>query len=315
MSVPRGNRATMACNASLAIALHSGCPASQWHDRVSRLLASRLLTSNDRLTYINVGANKGYNVADVLQRYHSHGIGPRSSEAWHQALLKTKVHGMRVRYGCGLCNPCRQPPPKVQLHVPLEVHAIEMVDVNAQALRALFRFFEVPGRVWHAAASNFSGTATYVAATAVGLEHHELWKGVSRLVRTTTLDEFAAANLRPTQTIDVLSIDTEGQDALILEGARQLLSARRIAVLEFEFIARGFWRKDHAEQRLLRPVLQSLEANGYRCFWQGEARTTGGRLARASGKHWCDAFQFRHRSNLVCSHVPEVLKVFESLSV
>ena len=162
------------------------------------------------------------------------------------------------------------------------------------------------------AISNFSGTATYRAATAIGLEHHELGAGSQRRVPCLTLDEFADSRLRAGQAIGILSIDAEGQDALVIEGARRLLSTRRVAVLEFEFIARGFWRADrHQDQRKLAPVLRGLETFGYHCFWQGE----NGRLAPASGPHWCDAFQFRMRSNLVCSHMPVVLREFERLSV
>jgi hypothetical protein len=113
----------------------------------------------------------------------------------------------------------------------------------------------------------------------------------------------------------LLSVDTEGQDALVLEGARTLLASRRVTVLEFEFIGRGFWRLDHPEQRRRKHVLEALEGFGYRCFWQGEQHAAGGRLAHANGRYWCDAFQFRARSNLVCSHMAQVLAVFEGLAV
>ena len=74
---------------------------------------------------------------------------------------------------------------------------------------------------------------------------------------------------------------------------------------------RGYWRPERGmDQRRLRPVLDSLEARGYRCFWQGES----GRLAAASGPYWCESFQFRTRSNLVCSHRPDVLKVLCGLA-
>ena len=87
--------------------------------------------------------------------------------------------------------------------------------------------------------------------------------------------------------------------------------ASQVSVLEFEFIMRGFWRPERGvDQRRLRPVLDSLEARGYRCFWQGES----GRLAAASGPYWCDSFQFKTRSNLVCSHRPDVLKVLCGLA-
>ena len=126
-----------------------------------------------------------------------------------------------------------------------------------------------------------------------------------------TLDAFTTTHLGPNVGIDLLSIDCEGQDPLVLEGAHGLLSRRAIAVLEFEYIWRGYWRHDKGvDQRHLGKVLASLEKSGYRCFWQGES----GRLARASGAYWCDTFGFRLRSNLVCSHRADVLSVFESMS-
>lgn len=65
------------------------------------------------------------------------------------------------------------------------------------------------------------------------------------------------------------------------------------------------------DQRLLHPVLARLEGFGYRCYWQGES----GRLAPASGPYWCDAFQFRVRSNLVCSHLSAAIQAFDGLSL
>jgi hypothetical protein len=172
------------CNASLRVARRSGCPSPRWQDEIAPILSARLAngTSGDPFCYINVGANKGYNVAETLQRYHSRGAGPRTSAAWHKELLKGSPKGMRVKYGCGLCNPCKQPPPPKRYHVPVEVHALEMVDVNAQALRRLFGVFSVPGHAWHLAVSNFTGTAQYRAAPFVGLEHYELGKGTNRQV-------------------------------------------------------------------------------------------------------------------------------------
>ena len=266
------------------------------------------------LTLVNVGANKGYNVAEFLQRYH-HRHGP-SSEAWHQALMRAgERQRLRVRYGCGLCNACRARPPRARQHVQVAVHAVEMVRANAMALREIFAAFHVPGAVHHLAMSNYSGVASYRAAPAVGLEHYELGKDVAKAraeqVSCSTLDAFAARHLSAPPRVDLLSIDVEGQDALVLEGASDLLHAKAVAVLEFEFIGRGYWRSDKAgDQRLLKSVLSRLERYGYNCYWQGES----GRLAPASGKYWCDAFQFRMRSNLVCSHLPDVLRTFDALA-
>ena len=85
----------------------------------------------------------------------------------------------------------------------MNVHAVEMVRVNANALRRLFGAFRVPGAVHHLAMSNYTGDASYRTATAVGLEHYELGKEVERYpterVPCATLDGFAASTLAPRQ--------------------------------------------------------------------------------------------------------------------
>lgn len=76
-----------------------------------------------------------------------------------------------------MCNACRNARgPRVRHHEAIDVHAIEMVVLNAKALQRLFAEFHVPGTVHHLALSNYSGIATYGSATAVGLEHFELDK-------------------------------------------------------------------------------------------------------------------------------------------
>ena len=76
------------------------------------------------------------------------------------------------------------------------------------------------------------------------------------------LDDFAAK-------YDWLAVDTEGSDALVLEGAGRLLLERRVALLEFEFNRMGFWAVDSEAPRTLTRTLQVLESVGYSCFWQG----------------------------------------------
>lgn len=306
------------CNASLLVAKRSGCPSSRWQDAIAPLLhKQRLQQSGKPLTFVNVGANKGYNVAEFMQRYYHGSSLVKNSEAWHAELMRVgSSKRVRVRYGCGLCNPCKAKPPHARLLAPVSIHAVEMVRLNAEALRQLFTSFRVPGHVHHLAMSNFSGVASYRAAAAVGLEHYELGKDVTKYrsesVPCSTLDSFASTHLDSVAGIDLLSIDCEGQDALVLEGAQELLRRRAIAVLEFEYIWRGYWRHDKGDdQRRLAAVLRSLEGHGYRCYWQGES----GRLARASGPYWCDEFAFRVRANLVCSHRQDVLNTFDSLCV
>ena len=112
----------------------------------------------------------------------------------------------------------------------------------------------------------------------------------------------------------MLSIDAEGQDGLILEGSRELLSSRRVDVIEFEYRRKlGSWGKiPHS----LYKALSFLSGFGYECFWQGEAsKPIFGALALASGLGWCPLYaNISKRANLVCSHLPAVQDRFRLLA-
>uniref|UniRef100_A0A0D3KJR3 Uncharacterized protein n=1 Tax=Emiliania huxleyi (strain CCMP1516) TaxID=280463 RepID=A0A0D3KJR3_EMIH1 len=88
--------------------------------------------------------------------------------------------------------------------------------------------------------------------------------------------------------IDILTTDAEGHDALVLEGARDVLT--RVRYLEFEYHAIGHWASAS-----LRDVIGSLESSGMDCYWAGHER-----LWRLTGC-WDDRYQhFRAWSNIAC---------------
>ena len=127
--------------------------------------------------------------------------------------------------------------------------------------------------------------------------------GVGRLCRE-------ARDLRK---IDWLVVDTEGSDALVLEGASRLLLERRVALLEFEFNRMGFWAVDSEAPRTLTRTLQVLESVGYSCFWQGAiglARaTTPCVLSLISRLHPRSTLRW---SNLVCSWRPQIVAALDA---
>jgi FkbM family methyltransferase len=57
---------------------------------------------------------------------------------------------------------------------------------------------------------------------------------VAHPVQCTTIDEFMSE--AGIERIDLLKIDTEGHDLAVLQGARQALQARRVGMIQFEFI-------------------------------------------------------------------------------
>jgi len=131
-----------------------------------------------------------------------------------------------------------------------------------------------------------------------------------RPVEATTLDDFLER--RGIERVHVLEIDANGMDALVLEGAKHALGRRAIDLVTFEYHEAGFWGTPQAcggECRTLRGVLSWLEEAGYACYWQGAQ----GGVARASGRCWQEAFEFRRWSNLVCTHRAPLIEALEQL--
>lgn len=271
------------------------------------------------LLYMNAGANKGFAVAEMLQRFD--GTRPPSSPTnaeWFKSIRAIKPSGM---FTCGMCAACKEPPALryTNASTTVRVVAFELLKGNHWLLRQLFERHRVPGVAHQVAVSNYTGVAWAPLGARTGQEWSsaELGsrdgqrpaKGLAP-VPSITIDGWVAK--AGVERLHWLSVDAEGWDALVLEGARQVLAARRVDVLEFEYHSKGMWAaaRDSSDRRDLKIVLRRLDEAGYTCFWQGDS----GALAQASGDSWCDAFEFRVHSNLVCSHVPaliEALRAFD----
>ena len=83
-----------------------GCPGDSWFDE----LAQRFPIKSPVM--INVGANKGYAVADFVARHdQSRGV---SARAWHRAILNASAimqSGNLDHLSCGVCKACKRKPP------------------------------------------------------------------------------------------------------------------------------------------------------------------------------------------------------------
>ena len=81
--------------AALGLAKGSRCPRDHWHAAIEARLA------RGEMTMMVVGANKGYGVLELLERYTATNVTGR---AWQQALLRTSRGCGRC---CGICDDCR----------------------------------------------------------------------------------------------------------------------------------------------------------------------------------------------------------------
>ena len=146
----------------------------------------------------------------------------------------------------------------------------------------------------------------------------------------TSVDDFVIKH--GIDTVHWLAVDTEGFDALVLEGAQYMFNAHRIHIVEFEYNTVGYWHPRFEDKRELMKTLEGMRNAGYgaldsrctvlrpsicllhpmpraECFWQGN----DGRLARAGSPVWCGVVKVRW-SNLVCSCVPAIVAVLGALS-
>ena len=237
--VARGNSeqavARMAAcgNASgaLYIARHSHCPGEQWHEEIARLPHGK---HGEELHFVNIGANKGYNLVAFYQRYaRAMEAQPLSFRRWH-ALLRRNSSGDAACEAqcCGVCNDCTGPERRGPRDARrLRMHALEAAPVNAAILRRVVQQSGL-GRVVtvHATGASDSVDAPLYARfdTKPGYEGNAV-SLASRGTRiaTTTADLFFEAARIPHA--HMVTIDTEGWDGRVLAGMRATLAAKRHA--------------------------------------------------------------------------------------
>lgn len=338
---------------SYATARNSSCPdQTRWLERVSRIwlndtvgyqtgckMGSKWVKGGCKdvkpIVFFNVGANKGFAVASMLQHFtvdpgftnmdwfneigryvtHTYGVNPDAIER-----LKSEY--------CGACSSCHeQPSPLRHLtsSVDLDIHAFEIANGNVRWLRWAFAKFGIRASLVRAAATNT--TARVKVPLTQGIEDFGDEKGAVRPEHAKMLNHGRNADCpmcRPLKCyeegkcwqflqglplddylaqeglshVHLISIDTEGHDALVLEGLRKSLAKGAVDVLEFEFNAvLGHWNYRSRDRRLLHDTVVELENNHYGCFWQDAM----GCISPVSGACWKNAFEKIGWSNLVCA--------------
>ena len=306
--------------AFVAVRNATGCPSSSWQAVVADAVPRAA-----PVTMVNVGANKGYALVEFLGLWTQHGV---SAKTWSRAIkwYANKTHSKWLASNaCGFCGDCRQASPAKHSRSSGVAHALELAANNRALLRevAVETGLAAAIRVHNYAASNMTTSMLHVPIFAGG-ETRSLQTaddkicqkgGCTERVDVTTIDDFFRA--QSIASVYHLTIDTEGYDALVLEGAAESLRARRVALLEFEVSKGGYWttRKrpslaHYRERRTLRATTRKLDAAGYACFWQTEAG-----LVPLSGPCWRPEFDmFRTWSNVVCAHEAPVVAVLVRLA-
>ena len=96
---------------------------------------------------------------------------------------------------------------------------------------------------------------------------------------------------RVTALIDILVIDTEGQDPRIIKGTLELLKKQNVRILVFEYDQECPWASYPLEA-----IVDYLDNLKYDCYFVGVNR-----LWKITGSAWHPFFEIRYRSNVLCS--------------
>jgi hypothetical protein len=90
--------------------------------------------------------------------------------------------------------------------------------------------------------------------------------------------------------IDILHIDTEGNDAEVLKSAPKVLHHRRVRILIFEYHYFGLWNNTR-----LHDVVNNLGKHNLECYFMGQTH-----LWPISHSCWHDYYEFHYWSNVMC---------------
>ena len=234
-----------------------GCSEVQWAEAVAAAKPDRAAP----VVYVNVGANKGYKIPEFLALWSQQPI-PGHVQGWQQRLIKyaeQRSFNYLQRYSCGNCADCKGKPPAPHRRTGGQMHLLELASANRALLRHLLEVEKLSGRVslHELAASNYSHTMLAFKGLLAGDERGAALTGkkarrfvnasVADSVQAVALDDFFAQQ-RLSHAYHV-AVDTEGWDALVVEGMRESIRQRRVAIVEFEVNNRGMWNRERGWQR------------------------------------------------------------------
>lgn len=180
-------------------------------------------------------------------------------------------------------------------HFCIEAAAENVNPVSAAA--DVLGYRELGLIVHHAAVSSSSMPSTVKfpvippGGESVGIDtDHSTFTEFSE-VRVVTVDGFVAEN--GINRVDVLKIDTEGNDPLVIIGSTNTLAHFKPSYVQFENHGVGRWATFQ-----LKDVIDLLDSLSYECFWA----TDTGKLFRITSCWSGYYMQMKNWSNVACHH-------------
>jgi hypothetical protein len=305
-----------------AVENRSKCPLASWlHDIGAVAEEHGRCASDQRARIIVIGGNKGYDCVGWTRMFSRRDSSTArawpSAASWRVSLGEADAMMLSTnKTACGACMQCLADYPRpiaaAGLHNELTPHVdcVEALPINARLLSAAHATSPMWGaaglRIVHAAATHSAkDTATVLFPSGdeltAGQEDigiiSEAGGSATLAVPALTIDQlvFGGSAHFPDPLIPdvptVLTVDTEGHDPLVLQGAARTLATGRVAYVEFEYHGKGAWL-NHS----LREVVADMDDFGFDCYWAGVAR-----VYKITGC-WHPEYEIRRWSNIVCAH-------------
>jgi FkbM family methyltransferase len=266
---------------------HTTCPSELWYwDWISTL-------STEEFVYVEIGCNKGTDALLNLRAFT--GNTTVNIDAWQAA---TKLEGFACPIDSERWKGLKQN--NTRKANRYNHHCIEAARENAAPVSEAAKklgYHELGLLVHHAAVSSSSGPGIIkfpvvpAGAEAVGIGTDNTQFSEFNDVQVITVDEFVAEN--EIKQMDVLKIDTEGNDPMVIIGALRSLAYLKPRYLQFENHGVGRWATF-----LLKDVIDILDSLSYECFWA----TNSGKLIRIT-MCWSEEYsKIKNWSNIACHH-------------
>ena len=247
---------------------------------------------------------------------------PGHMKGWQHDLLRyasaNKFRYLQA-YSCGNCHDCRGQPPAPHNRTGGRMHLFELAAANRALLQYLIDAEKLSRRVTlhHLAASNHSHSMLAFKGLLAGDERGTglMGKKASRFITasaTETVPAVALDDFLIQQRLDQVyhvAIDTEGWDALVVEGLMNTIRKRRVALVEFEVNNRGMWRAGR-DTRKVESTLHGFHEAQYSCFW-----VLTHALLPASGACWIPEYGGKPMwSNILCAHESPVVAALNKIA-
>ncbi len=200
----------------------------------------------------------------------------------HELVINATTHSVELNGSCGSGTKPDSAVSEIKV-APVRGFCIEPMPDNFRLLQRAFSSLGYLGPVvaTHAAVGSRPGWVQFptgvLGTEMLGIDTIQGDADNSKgpptgSVAVVTLDQYVKQH--GIETIDWLSIDTEGNDAHVVIGGSQLFSAQKVRIFEFEAHVIRHWARSDLED-----TIDLIDNFGYTCYWA----TNSGHLIQLSG--------------------------------